>query len=636
MIEREISFDLPVPWQEKRFDTPRIGKINFLVGPNGSGKSKFAVALHGHLGDARILDTDRLSGMEQASGLWPIFGDHFANGLAKNRFAEFKSAGQKGSGIDTLVLLEERMDLRIQVEATISHLFDRKIILEWDSGHLVAKAVLGGTGDSYRLDRDECHGIKELLVLLTHLYNDKYPYLIIDEPELNLHPQYQAFLMEEVRKLAGDPSVDSTKKVFFLVTHSPFILDFRSIDDVKSVISFDLEYSVPTHLFRLEKESTKRLSSLVPRLNVHHKQLFFSDNPIFVEGILDARLVSAMQEARGVSIAAAGSCIIDAGGSEEVNRYLELAQAFGKKAYFLYDLDSLFGGSLRSCVAGDSSVQGFLLKAGVGNDFAKYCGELDRRLTKLIDQLLGSGAKTGELSLLLKFLLSLGSKDQWKKDDWRKARVAVLTAISRDRAGVEEIISRQDIGDIDGRLAQVVAALKEKNILLLPGGTLERYLPEYAGDHYELSDAAKRKAVEDEIEVMSKGMTTQEMAARYGGLYEAASSLPSKPPVDLDRVLGDYLAQYIHDLQGAVISNPEWSLAEVQLHLNTLHTAARDVFSVGKLTRSKEKEKEFEAEVTIAEMFGGKRRCVRVSQNTIAGMRDFVIDCLVDTASTAS
>src|SRR5207237_8917935 len=129
---------------------------------------------------------------------------------------------------------------RIHVEATLSHLFNRRIILEWDSGNLVARAVIGETGSTYRLDRDECHGIKELLVLLTHLYNDEHPYLIIDEPELNLHPQYQAFFMQEVRKLAGDPAADKKKKVIFLVTHSPFILDFLSAEDVKSVISFSL------------------------------------------------------------------------------------------------------------------------------------------------------------------------------------------------------------------------------------------------------------------------------------------------------------------------------------------------------------------------------------------------------------
>ena len=38
MINKELSFDLPIPWEQKKFKTPQIGAINFLVGPNGSVK----------------------------------------------------------------------------------------------------------------------------------------------------------------------------------------------------------------------------------------------------------------------------------------------------------------------------------------------------------------------------------------------------------------------------------------------------------------------------------------------------------------------------------------------------------------------------------------------------------------------
>ncbi|MBI4192601.1 MAG: AAA family ATPase [Betaproteobacteria bacterium] len=624
MIDKTISFDLPVPWRQKRFETPQIGAINFLVGPNGSGKSKFAEALQSHLGNARMLGTDRLSGMEQTSALRSIFGDHFANGLAKGHFTHFKNAGQKGSGIDTIVLLEERMDLRIQVEATLGHLFNRKIILEWDSGNLVARAVLGETGNSYRLDRDECHGIKELLVLLTHLYNDEHPYLIIDEPELNLHPQYQAFFMQEVRKLAGDPTADRGKKVIFLITHSPFMLDFRSAEDVKSVISFDLDHSVPRQILGLDPAATARLASLVPRLNVHHKQLFFSDNPIFVEGILDAQLVGTMQEARGVSVAGAGSCIIDSGGCEEVNRYLELCIAFGKSAHFLYDLDSLFGGNLRACVKGDGSVQSFLVTAGVGNDFSKYCGELDGKLTGVIDRLRSVSPVPQPLSRLIEFLSRLGPRTQWDGKLWAKARVSVMTAISRHRSAMVSALSQTDIEEIEGRLKQIVRALKQKNVILLPGGTLERYLPKYSGDHYELTDDAKRQAVVAEIDEMAKAMTATELEARYGELYEAVCALPSKVSVDVERVLRDYLSHYIHDLQSAVVNNPTWLLEQVQAHLNTIQRATTKVFSVQGLNRGQHKE--FSAVVLIAEMLGQKKRLVHVNHQTNAGMGDFKIE----------
>ncbi|PZV19090.1 MAG: hypothetical protein DCF20_03395 [Pseudanabaena sp.] len=640
MIEKNLSFSLPLPWKDITFAVSKIGYVNFLVGPNGSGKSKFGQTLKDHLGNARLLGTDRLSGMEQNNALKQFFGDNFAGGLAKSHFPQLKSAGQQGLGIDTIILLEERMDLRIQVEATLSHLFNRKIYLEWDSGNLLARAILGDTGESYRLDRDECHGIKELLVLLTHLYNDEYPYLIIDEPELNLHPQYQAFFIQEVRKVAGDPTTKPSKKVVFLITHSPFILDFRSIEDVKSVISFATDHSLPKHILDIDEKASARLSTLVPRLNVHHKQLFFSDNPIFVEGILDAQIVGTIQEARGVSIAGAGSCIIDAGGCEEVNRYVELCLSFGKKAHFLYDLDSLFSGNLRACVKDDGTVQNFLVNAGVGNDFAKYCGELDSKLTEIIDRLLHNPLQ-GVLSRLHEFLSGLGARKNWDKKTLSKARIAVLTAISLYRDEVANILKttpaseieerpRQiaTVEEIEGRLRQITMALRQNNIHLLSGGTLERYLPKYAGDPYELKDDLKRQAVIDEIAEISTGKPDTELATRYGELFDAICQLPSKIKVDVDKVLRDYLSRYIHELQVAVTNKPDWQLDQLQVHLNTVQRAAMKVFSVKELQRCEHNQ--FSATVVISEMLGQKRRLVRVSNQTNAGMGEFMIEDMIE------
>ena len=624
MIDFNLSFPLSSPWDNQSFEIDQVGPINYLVGPNGSGKSQFASALHDQLnrrGSVRLLDTDRLRGMEQSGALDNVVGRNFNNGYAKSQFSRLKRAGTAGSGIDTIVLLEERMDLRIQVEATLSHLFDREIILDWDSGNLVAHVRRTGGGDSYRLDREECHGIKELLVLLTHLYDDNHPYLIIDEPELNLHPQYQTFFLQEVRKIAGDPGKDNGKKIFFLITHSPFILDLRSEEDLRAVISFDLDYSVPKQVYTLNPNMSSPIS-LTRRLNAHHKQLFFSDNPIFVEGIHDARIVESILEARGISVAGAGSCVIDAGGSEEVNHYLNLCKGLGKEAYFLYDLDSLFRGSLRSCLKSDELVQDFLATAGLGSDFGKYCGELDRKLTDLIDQLL-SASLSSPLNRLGDFLRELGKRNCWEKEQWAKARTAVMTAISRYREDVASV-SNEDVTDIEGRLGQIVAALKKENIHLLPGGTIERYLPCYCGDDYKLSENAKQRAVSDEIQVLSKPLTEEELSSRYGELYNAIRALPSKADVDVNPVLRNYLSDYIHRLQKTVVSNSGWSQDQIQNRLNTLQPSLASVFSIGKLERGQQGE--FSATIEIAEMLGQGKRFTQVNHRTNAGMGEFEIE----------
>ncbi len=620
MHTQTLSFALPAPWNQATFTTTKLGYVNFLVGPNGSGKSRFAAALRGQLGNSRLLGTDRLSGMEQNSSLRSIFGDHFSAGLSKDHFGQLKSAGQQGMGIDTIVLLEERMDLRIQVEATLSHLFDRRIRLEWDSGRLQAFASVGLTGQSYRLDRDECHGIKELFVLLTHLYNDEHPYLIIDEPELNLHPQYQAFFMQEVRKVAGPPSPGSTKKIVFLITHSPFILEFRSIEDVKSVISFSSSHDVPRQLFDIDEGATNRLTSLVPRLNVHHKQLFFSDNPIFVEGILDAQLLANLQEARGVSVAGAGSCIIDAGGCEEVNRYLELCILLGKNAHFVYDLDSLFSGNLRACVRDDQSIQNFLASAGVGTDFSRYCGELDRELTRTIDALLAPPPTTaaGEL---VSYLRSLGAREVWQGKTLARARVAVLTAISRFRADVVSLVGAAAVANVEGRLAQLIQVLRLKQVHLLGGGTLERYLPSYMGNAYVIPDDQKRLAVAAELDYLSTQRTDAELQSRYTDLYTACSLLPAKVKVDVDTVLKDYLSKFIHELQSSLVANPQWELPQLKIHLANVQRNTAKVLTVVYLNRPAPRQ--FHAQIRIASMLGGNARLVNVSDKTNAGMGEF-------------
>ena len=627
MIETNLSFRLPHPWENNElFEANQIGPINFLVGPNGSGKSQFSNILYNQLrtqfGSGRLLGTDRLGGMEQSAAIDNFFGRHFSSGFSKGNFAGLKKAGAAGSGIDTFVLLEERMDLRIQIQATLSHLFDREISLEWDSGNLIPRVARSGGGPTYRLDREECHGIKELIVLLTHLYDDQHRYLIIDEPELNLHQQYQAFFMQEIRKLAGDPSTDGKKKVFFLITHSPFILDLRTSEDLKSIISFDLKFSEPTQIAKLNLNISSS-NPFLRRLNAHHKQLFFSDNPVFVEGIHDAWLIEAMMEARGVSVAGAGSCIIDAGGVEEVNQYLELCLGLGKQAHFLYDLDSLFRGNLRACIMDDESIQSFLLCAGLGDDFGRYFGELERKLTCLIDQLCDVPLPPS-LTQLGEFLTDLFGTNEPKHKLLPKARTAVMTAISRHREDILSTLPQSMVKDIEGRRDKILNALNEKNIHVLAGGTIERYLPHYSGNEYKHSSDAKQNAIRNELAELSNLSNEEELSNRYEQLYDAVCKLPSKPDVDVEPVLRDYLSDYIHELQKTVKNNLDWDKDKIQERLIAVLPSTSVVFSIQTFERYEARK--FNATIEIIEMLGQGKRVVQVDDETNAGMAEFKIE----------
>ncbi len=621
MIEQEINFRLPKPWSDLHFRRERIGKINFLVGPNGSGKSRFADSLRNVLPNSRLLGTDRLSGMSANTG-FGMFGDHFAPGYQKTWFPQLKNSGiQHGSGVDTFILLEERPDIRIMVEATLSNLFNRKISIEWDSGNLVPKATSGTTGDSYRVDREECHGIRELLVLLTHLYNDEHRYLIIDEPELNLHPQYQSFFMQEVRSVAGDPGEGGRRKGIFLITHSPFMIDLRGIEDLAAIISFSSDHTAPVSVGGIEGKAADRLTSLVPRLNVHHKQLFFSDNPIFVEGILDVQIIEAIQHRRKVSITAAGSCIIDVGGCEEVNKYLDLTRALGKSAFFFYDLDSLFLGNLRQCIASDGEVVQFLASLGLGRSFGRYCGELDQKLTAAVTAVRNSEPGTEQLEELKRYIATLDEDGTLAKKALARARVALLSDLRKRRDVIAPVIGSGLADDIDGHLNRIIETLQSKNVFVLPGGALEHYLPSYEGDRYSLNEGAKRNAVNAELIKLASGKLDDALSERYGDLFSNITFLPAKAPVDTDTVLLGYLSDYVHQLQGLVVTHPEWLREHLNAHFGAAANGLGKLFEIAEFNRAGRDE--FEA---IIHLQGVDRRTVRVTHDTNAGMRRFVLE----------
>ncbi len=56
-----------------------------------------------------------------------------------------------------------------------------------------------------------------------------------------------------------------------------------------------------------------------------------------------------------------------------------------------------------------------------------------------------------------------------------KARVVILVQIARGRQSVSDAITEKNVLDIEGRLTQIVAALAQKNIALLPNTTGGNY-----------------------------------------------------------------------------------------------------------------------------------------------------------------
>ena len=102
-----------------------------------------------------------------------------------------------------LMNLDHRADLRIKVETRLQQLFDRGIDFQWSQQGL-AVSFTALSGNARYQSGLEASGITQLVSLLAAIYDDTIGTLIVDEPEISLHPQLQAFILEEMESVAGD------------------------------------------------------------------------------------------------------------------------------------------------------------------------------------------------------------------------------------------------------------------------------------------------------------------------------------------------------------------------------------------------------------------------------------------------
>ena len=550
MYPIDIKLNLQVPWKNENFEMSEIGYINYLVGPNGAGKSQFSEHLKFFFDSknlkCRILSADRLTGFGFSSkninsghGNYVVSQSSFHDGFNKQNFSHYKQGAESmGTGTDAFVLLEEKLDLKIKIEAILSQILYRDLRLEWDSGKLVPMTYNVKQATEYELKK-ESHGVKELLILLTHLYDDSHKVLIIDEPELNLHPQYQAFLLEHIRKVSGNP--DDGKKIIYLITHSPFILDFQTIDDLKSVTCFHNDFRKPSFIENLDPTNEEKIKQIIPKLNVHHKQLFFANTPIFVEGIFDAQFIKAIQEKRGVSLEGSGSTVIDVGGNEQLSSYYLLSKLLGKKSLFIYDLDSIFfSKQLRINAEGSDEINQFLIDLGIGSNFKDIWGQFDSTLKNLKSDLI-----TKE-SLYKSYIEQLDTDKKEKKEAY--ALLVYLKHFRDEANGKATHSSKIDL--LLNQLNNVINSFEEIGVYILNNGAMENYFPSYDGDKFNIDDNKKRDCLNAEIDWMiNECQSNDELKTRYGELYEIMEKLPSGDKIDYKKVIESNLKDLIHKIQ---------------------------------------------------------------------------------------
>lgn len=147
--------------------------------------------------------------------------------------------------------------------------------------------LLRKQGTSFRVGAASS-GERELLVYLFAIYalNVRDALIVVDEPELHLHPRWQQTLLGMFERLSRD-----TGNQFIMATHSPVFVSPSSIQYVSRVYA-ENQRSRVVRLGENQLPERKHLFSIVNSQN--NERVFFADLVVLVEGISDRIFFEAL------------------------------------------------------------------------------------------------------------------------------------------------------------------------------------------------------------------------------------------------------------------------------------------------------------------------------------------------------
>lgn len=177
-------------------------------------------------------------------------------------------------------------------------------------------------------------GERELLTYLFAIYalNIRDALIIVDEPELHLHPKWQGILLDTFIRLSRE-----TGNQFLMATHSPTFVSPESIQYVSRVYSQDQK----SQIVRLQPASlpdARRLFNCVNSQN--NERVFFADAVVLVEGLSDRIVFEELFKGRAKKSAIHGVIeVVSVGGKGLFSAYQQLLSASQVQHFVVADLD---------------------------------------------------------------------------------------------------------------------------------------------------------------------------------------------------------------------------------------------------------------------------------------------------------
>lgn len=547
--------------------------INTLVGPNGSGKTR---ALRGI--KSALESTDRINGRKihflAAGRSSPLEayraavnqpGQPDTSDAAVGNIGYRRQWWQFESVTGALLALDARADLRLKIEARLQQLFDRSVKLSWSQQGLNVRILPISGGPSYAANH-EASGILQLVALLAAIHNDEIGALLIDEPEISLHPQHQAFLLEEMERIAGDP-LDPARKIIVIATHSEALLPLRSVNDLPALMFFNSVRRAPAQV-PVDADILKRtkLTALVARLSATHRLAMFAERVLLVEGPSDEIVVAQLARRLDLRLLARNAQTLPVTGKGEFIEAAKLFRLMNKEVAILADLDAL---------ADDNTLVRSFSELPLASEVADRLGrsnimDLDRDLRVALTTFMGRHSDAVQAAAAqYQDWSSIGSKDKAKH---RVTLARILTnPVSFDGAAASDAASLQT------RYLLLIEALSKLGCFFLQRGAIENYYAVDTSGQGKPDLAAQEAATFETTE-------PENLRERYADLVTALVYIAPNQRIDEDLLLRPKLGAVL----AAAFLGMERNSSDEQLNAIAMATVGSDAEVFKLSNRSKD------------------------------------------------
>lgn len=159
--------------------------------------------------------------------------------------------------------------------------------------------------------------------------------ILVDEPELHLHPRWQRIFLGLFRDLAPERN-----NQFVISTHSPVFVTPDTVNNITRVYRSAKSGSAKVALQDIQLPQKKNLVRMINSQN--NERVFFADKVVLVEGITDRLVLASLLDAVCARVSNNEAIeIVEVGGKGSFADYRSLLEALMTPSFIVADLDYL-------------------------------------------------------------------------------------------------------------------------------------------------------------------------------------------------------------------------------------------------------------------------------------------------------